>query len=119
MTLKKAVMVFAVWVLVIVAAGFFIGEQFFWDQYQVKVPVDVDIKYYESLVAANKNDDQSRGELGHLYYRRGDYQKDIDQFNKAVSLKDLNSAAHFNLALAYQEVKLVIRLKMNLDLTDR
>lgn len=107
MELKKALGIFMLIAVAVIAAGVTVGELFIWDKYDVVDPVDKDIAYFESMAGKQKDNDKFLVELGWLYYRKGDYQKAINTLTKAVEINRLNPAAHFNLGLAYQEAGLL------------
>lgn len=104
--LTRAIVVFLAVAVLIVIAGFTVGELYFWGKHAEENPVDLDIKYMTELVAKSP-DDKNLVELGWLYYRKGDYQRAVEVLSRAVKLNRLNPAAHFNLGLTYQEIKLL------------
>lgn len=105
--IKKALLIFVLAAALIIAAGFWIGEAFFWNQYDVVNPIDKDIAYLENAVAGDKNNDKLLVDLGWLYYRQGNYEKSIDTLNKAIQVNKLNPAAHYNLGVVYEEIRLL------------
>lgn len=103
-TIKKALGIFLLAAFVITAAGFAVGQLFFWNKHPVVDSADVDISLLEKAIAANPRNDKLLVELGWQYYKKGNYQKSISELNKALKLNKQNPAVHFNLGLVYQEV---------------
>lgn len=106
---KKALVIFAACVVIVITAGIIIGRVFFWDKYDVVNPVDKDIAYLNNVVKQSPQNEKVLVELGWLYYRKGDYEKAVKTLTQAISLNKLDPAAHFNLGQVYQEVKLLAK----------
>ncbi|WP_434511993.1 tetratricopeptide repeat protein [Desulfitobacterium sp. AusDCA] len=92
-------------VLIIFAAGQFIGKKYFWNQYD-KIPLAE--KQYESAlskVKSSPNDPNSYIDLGWALFQKGQYNEALAQYKKATELDDKNFRAYLNLGIAYRKVE--------------
>jgi len=61
-------------------------------------------QYYEKLIALNPSFYKAHINMGNVYFATGRWQEALDQYKEAISVAPLlSSAAHFNLARAYQQ----------------
>lgn len=99
----------AILILVVIAAGVFgggvfIGKSFFWNQFD-QTPL-IERQYQNALakVQQNPNSADNHVELGWVLYQKGEYNKALAEYKKALDINEKHYGAHYNLGVAYRQV---------------
>jgi tetratricopeptide (TPR) repeat protein len=89
--------------IISLAAGYFISDQFLWsndDQNRLTQQLD----YYKDMVSKEPNSPQHRVNLGYTYHLNGKSEDAVKQLLMAIDLDKENVSAYFNLGLVYTDL---------------
>jgi len=81
-------------------AGQLVGRQYFWTGTDLR-RIDREIDYYRQLVDSNPSNPEHRVDLGFTYFRRGQYNLALSQFEEALKLDAEFMPAHLSRGLTF------------------
>jgi len=96
---KAAIILIALLVL-LGSGGYALGKYKFWKVNAIP-KLDQMESIYSSRVQSDPNNPGNYIQLGYVYFQKGDSEKAIANYKKAVALDDKNYQAHYNLGMAY------------------
>lgn len=96
----KTLLVLAAILLVLGGGGYAIGKFKFWKVNAIPM-LDQKESIYSARIQSDPNNPGNYIQLGYVYFQKGDPEKAIANYKKAVALDDKNYQAHYNLGMAY------------------
>lgn len=104
MSKSLAFTILAIIIVVVISAGQFIGNQFFWNKPVYESKADFDLEIALNRVNNNPQIVEFRIELGWAFIQKGDYEAAITEYRNAVKLNENHLGAKYNLALGLLQV---------------
>lgn len=104
-SLRKAIVVIVVFTVAVVTLGFYIGYEYYWEQYDNRPQVVKNEETFKTQVRANPKDINAILNLGWTYYEEGKYEKALSQYEKALKIDKENAGAMYNIGLVYKDMK--------------
>lgn len=103
--LKKALLIIASTVVMLVVVGLAVGYGFFWNQYDQVTKADVELQGLRDLVKKDPKNYKGYLAIGNYYLRNGDTDQALKEFKKAEDVKKGDLLVNFNIGLAYIDLK--------------
>lgn len=104
-SMKKAIAVIIVFTVALITLGFFIGNRYYWGQYDNRPQVVKNEETFKAQVRSNPKDINAVLNLGWTYYEEGKYDKALAQYRKALEIDKGNIGAKYNIGLVYKDMK--------------
>lgn len=104
-SMKKAVIIILMTIVVVVAIGFVVGYRFFWDQYPTITKADKEMTLAQETLKKYPNNPVAHVQMALRYLSMGDNKKAIEGLEKAYKLDKKNIPARLYLGIAYKEDK--------------
>ncbi|MEA4901132.1 tetratricopeptide repeat protein [Desulfitobacterium sp.] len=102
--LWKEVLILLVFTLGLFSIGIFIGNTYFWNQFD-QTPL-LDKQYQSAMEKVKQNPDSAANhvDFGWALFQKGQYNEALAEYKKATELDEKNFQAYLNLGIAYQQV---------------
>lgn len=104
-SLKKAIVIIVVTIAAVVAIGLFVGNQFFWNQFDDTPLADRQIKVLDSYIKADPKNPYAILKKGDAFVVKLDYKAALAEYQKAYKLDKKNPDVNFRLGLIHNQLK--------------
>ncbi len=103
--LWKEVLILLACTLSIFSLGLYIGNHYFWNQFD-KTPI-LEKQYQSAMekVKQNPGSASNHVDFGWALFQKGQYNEALAEYKKATELDDKNFRAYLNLGIAYKQVE--------------
>jgi tetratricopeptide (TPR) repeat protein len=103
-TLFKAAVIFVSVIFVTTVVLYAVGQRYFWRAPVVQTPTERGLNYYQALVDREPDKPEHWVNLGWHYYQMGEYDKALENHQKALTINPEHFGARYNAGLTYAQL---------------